>query len=447
MKNSTQKPVLSACLLMVLAFSAGTMYAQTQISLTGGGSTAANGTYTYAGLSNSKPYFTNGIYRVEYRDGGFGLEWEVWNTTLSGEPAILYYFANTGNTPVITGWSVDAGTSPVAVITNLIAFTSGTGYTPPHAPPNTANNPVGRFFLDPGADGSNLTAATIKFTGTNVGITAVKLWSSTDATFSPGTDVRLNSKAYSSSVTFSGFSSAMSINGTYYFVTIDVNASSWGSVAANITNAAGLTASTASITTVFANAGLSSALVGLPVKLQSFTALASEHSVILNWSTASEENGDGFNLERSADARTWTTIDFVAGSGNSNTIKDYSYKDNNPVQGISFYRLKELDIDGHFIYSKQLLVMMQQSKTVLLQNSPNPFSQSTSVAFRLPEKSFTTLKVYNMQGMEITTLVSKQLDSGNYSIAFDGSGLPAGTYIYTLRYGQQVVTKTMLVRK
>jgi len=79
----------------------------------------------------------------------------------------------------------------------------------------------------------------------------------------------------------------------------------------------------------------------------------------------------------------------------------------------------------------------------LYQNYPNPFNVYTKIGFKIEEKNFVTLNVYNSLGRKISTLVNKEMAPGDYSINFDGKQLPSGTYFYQLRVGHQVLTKSM----
>lgn len=105
-----------------------------------------------------------------------------------------------------------------------------------------------------------------------------------------------------------------------------------------------------------------------------------------------------------------------------------------------------VDADGGFTYSKQLTVI-KNDQNASLQNYPNPFNRMTSVTFQLPVNSFATLKVFNNMGVEVSTLINKQLEAGSYTVPFDGSALPAGLYFYTLRYGKEKIAGTMLLKK
>ncbi|HEY1201505.1 MAG TPA: T9SS type A sorting domain-containing protein, partial [Niastella sp.] len=198
--------------------------------------------------------------------------------------------------------------------------------------------------------------------------------------------------------------------------------------------------------TSITNATLSSAAVPLPIRLRSFTAQSKPDAVILQWSTGKEENFKGFDIERSVDGRAWNKMAFVATmANNASAITQYSYTDNTPVTGHVYYRLKMLDADGGFTYSKQLSVIKNERNTSL-QNYPNPFTRQTNIAFQLPVTGLATLKVFNNMGVEVSTLVNKELEAGNYTVSFDGTSLPAGVYHYTLQYGKEKLSGTMLLK-
>jgi hypothetical protein len=445
MKNNYTN-YLPTILIGLLMLTTGLASAQNTITVSGAGSSGANGTYTYAGISNSNPYYTKGSYTIEYRSfPGWGTVWGIF--TNSSSP--LYVNWNSSTTPVMTSssWFDDYGMWPLPTVSNEVTFTNGSAYTAPGATPGTNNNSIGRFFLDPGAEG-NMTAATVQFGGSPTGVTAVKLWSSADAVFNSASDLQLgSSKSYASSVTFDGFTSTMNIDGTYYFITADLNSSPTGSISASITNASAFTLTLGSVTTSFSSASLSSGFVPLPVQLLSFTAQSKQDAVTLHWTTDREENFAGFEPERSVDGNSWTKMSFVASKANNvSSTTQYSYTDNNPVAGHTFYRLKMVDANGSFTYSKQLTIV-KNGQNASLQNYPNPFKKQTFIAFQLPVNSLATLKVYNNMGVEVSTLINKQLDAGSYTISFDGASLPVGVYHYTLRYGKEKISGTMLLQQ
>jgi len=190
----------------------------------------------------------------------------------------------------------------------------------------------------------------------------------------------------------------------------------------------------------------------LPVELSTFTALSVNSGVELKWSTATEVNNYGFEVERKSNS-TWEDIAFISGYGNSNSPKQYSYTDNNLNGGSSFqYRLKQIDNDGQFEYSNIIEVTAVPSKFELSQNYPNPFNPSTTIKYYTPKNSFVTLKIYDMLGREIATLVNEQITPGYHEVNWNGhdskgEAVSSGVYIYRLTAGNFTQTKKMNLLK
>jgi len=170
----------------------------------------------------------------------------------------------------------------------------------------------------------------------------------------------------------------------------------------------------------------------VPVELSSFSASVSGNSVQLNWTTATETNNQGFEIQKKS-ADDFYTIGFVAGSGTTTEPKNYSYKDKNFENGVYTYRLKQIDFDGTSSLSEEILVEVSNpSSFVLNQNYPNPFNPSTSIKFILPNSGYTNLSVYNLVGEKVRELVNEVLPEGEYNLRFDGTNLPSGIYIAKL---------------
>ena len=199
----------------------------------------------------------------------------------------------------------------------------------------------------------------------------------------------------------------------------------------------------------------------LPVELTSFTAALSGEAVSLKWNTATEVNNYGFSIERSTTPSNpppyqgggqgggpWETLGFVKGNGNSYSPKDYAFTDPNPPVGTVVYRLKQVDIDGAFKYSGEVEVKVEvPAKFALEQNYPNPFNPTTTIRYSLPEESRVIIKVYNMLGAEVATLMNENKAAGNHQIEFDGSKLASGTYVYKIQTGKYSASKKFLLLK
>ena len=191
----------------------------------------------------------------------------------------------------------------------------------------------------------------------------------------------------------------------------------------------------------------------LPVELTSFSASVNGNSVRLTWNTATEVNNYGFEIERSSNDSGWHKIGFVAGAGNSNSPKNYSFIDN-PSGALSFsYRLKQIDINGQFKYYDAVTVSLtNDTKPQLLQNSPNPFNPSTIIKFYIPNKSNVTIKIYDMLGRQVTTLFNKLTSSGYHNVYWNGKdsrgeNVSSGVYLYRLTAGSFTETKKMNLLK
>lgn len=200
----------------------------------------------------------------------------------------------------------------------------------------------------------------------------------------------------------------------------------------------------------------------LPVELSTFVASVIGNKVSLRWSTASELNNYGFEIQRSiknsasSGDENWKTIGFVKGSGNSTILSNYSFVDQNPSIGKNFYRLKQIDFTGDFEYSNVIEVEFNNlnlSDFTLNQNYPNPFNPSTKITYYSPVSEYQTLKVYDFLGREIVTLVDEFRDAGYYEESFDisklkdGSSISSGIYFYKLTIGSFSEVKKMILNK
>ncbi|MBS1517670.1 MAG: T9SS type A sorting domain-containing protein [Bacteroidetes bacterium] len=190
----------------------------------------------------------------------------------------------------------------------------------------------------------------------------------------------------------------------------------------------------------------------LPVELTSFVSAIERNNVNLKWSTSSEINNKGFEIERKpvADNSVWSSIAFVNGNGTVNEVRNYSYSDKNLSAGKYSYRLKQIDFNGNFEYfnlQNEVEIGVPQ-RFELSQNYPNPFNPSTKINFSLPADSKVTLNIYDISGKLVNTLINNEFKSANYyTLEFNGSNLSSGTYFYSLITGSNSDTKKMILIK
>jgi len=211
----------------------------------------------------------------------------------------------------------------------------------------------------------------------------------------------------------------------------------------------------------------------VPVELTSFTAsvLQNEKVVQLNWLTATETNNSGFEIQRQVSSRqssignlpngeaNWEAIGFIPGFSTTTEPKSYSFVDENVSTGKYRYRLKQNDFDGSFEYSSEIEVEVDfaPKEFMLYQNYPNPFNPNTIIKFTVPNVEtnhdaslqMVTLKVYDLLGNKVATLVNEEKEPGVYEVEFNPeSGIrnPAsGIYFYQLKAGQYSATKKMIL--
>ncbi|MCZ6701548.1 MAG: hypothetical protein O6940_00755, partial [Ignavibacteria bacterium] len=154
-----------------------------------------------------------------------------------------------------------------------------------------------------------------------------------------------------------------------------------------------------------------------PVELVSFNANIGDGRIMLNWLTATEINNFGFEVQRFIMADIWEILGFVEGHGNSNSPKDYSFVDKNPVGGsVFYYRLKQIDIDGQFEYSDIVEVELVPEKYALFQNYPNPFNPTTKIRYQLQKESKVKIKLYDILGAEVISLLNEKKEPGVYEV-------------------------------
>ncbi len=180
----------------------------------------------------------------------------------------------------------------------------------------------------------------------------------------------------------------------------------------------------------------------MPVEICSFDALVLKRDVQLSWSTCTEVNNSGFDIERRAfnnstgDYYPWIKTGFVEGHGTTSQQQFYKYNDSRLSSGKYQYRLKQIDFNGNYEYhslnSPSEVLIGTPLNADLFQNYPNPSNPSTKVDFQIPFAGKVSLKVYDITGKEVATLVDAQMDAGYYTSVFNGANLSSGVYFYRL---------------
>jgi hypothetical protein len=183
-------------------------------------------------------------------------------------------------------------------------------------------------------------------------------------------------------------------------------------------------------------------IAALPVEWLSFTGTQTPLGVELNWSTAMEENNSHFEIQRTQNGDNWETIGEVAGVGFTDEISEYRHLDKNPLPGVNYYRLKQIDFDGHYDYSRVILVEVHgESSTFKLTLSPNPASEKVTVIWN-KNTTNTHVSVIDMSGKTVYT------DEGlnGYQTEIDLNAMNNGLYFIRVQSDESLTTERLLIR-
>jgi DNA-binding beta-propeller fold protein YncE len=190
----------------------------------------------------------------------------------------------------------------------------------------------------------------------------------------------------------------------------------------------------------------------LPVELTSFNIIINDNNNVgLNWSTATEINNLGFEIQRKIKNSEWIPIAFKPGKGTTTEKQFYSYTDicGNLNNEKILYRLKQIDLNGDFVFSETKEIMLTNTNVpqefFVSQNYPNPFNPNTKISWQSPVSGWQSLKVYDVLGNEVATLVNEEKPAGSYEVDFNASHLSSGVYYYQVRAGEFVQTKKMIL--
>ena len=185
----------------------------------------------------------------------------------------------------------------------------------------------------------------------------------------------------------------------------------------------------------------------LPVTMLNFAAAIKNNDAYLTWSTATESNNKGFEIERSKDGQNFSAIGFVKGAGNTHQITNYNYTDATLQQlGVSkaYYRLKQIDLDGKATYSQVLPLTAGDLHFWKLY--PNPVKEQLTVELSLAQSSRVTLQVISQDGRVVANIDKGILTPGTQLISWYAKNLASGSYLVRLTAGDDVYTQKFIKR-
>lgn len=183
----------------------------------------------------------------------------------------------------------------------------------------------------------------------------------------------------------------------------------------------------------------------LPIKFILFNTQCSGNKVNINWRTAYEQNSSYFEVQRSNDGSNWNSIGHIAAAGNSTTERNYSFTDNNPLAGTSFYRIKEFDVTGNSAYTEIIRSQCGQA-TDEWKVWPNPVQNKLFVSINTANNSQATITIYDSKG----ALIKQQQNAllpGNNQITINMDGFAKGNYNVVTSYNNGLNKHTTQIIK
>ncbi|MEM6342752.1 MAG: hypothetical protein AAF927_02695 [Bacteroidota bacterium] len=189
--------------------------------------------------------------------------------------------------------------------------------------------------------------------------------------------------------------------------------------------------------------------ITMPVEYLFFEAETRDDRAFLIWATAVEQNNQGFEVQKSVDGVSFENLGWVQGSGTTNNMQEYSFESDRLGSGSHVFRLKQIDFDGQFEYSKMVEISIEAPETIgSLEFGPNPFSDEGTAVLRLSSDQALTIAMYDITGRKVADIYKGKLRAGEpHNFPIKGSGLPAGYYIISARNDYMQLTKKILLQK
>ncbi len=221
----------------------------------------------------------------------------------------------------------------------------------------------------------------------------------------------------------------------------DIPLSAFSSMGLTNVNQILLTGSAGS--TVYIDNVVFTSQVPLPVVFSSFDGQKQKQSALLEWTTETEQNNAGFEIERSRDNRFWQPVGFIKGAGNSVTSVSYRFLDKQPFKGANYYRLRQTDLDGSARYSKVVYLHFEEGKqgAVLY---PNPAKDRVMLLME-PGTKVESIKIISMDGRIIRTFRPPDIIEGT-PLSVNVAGIPKGIYMVQMQTGTSGLSERIIIQ-
>jgi len=194
----------------------------------------------------------------------------------------------------------------------------------------------------------------------------------------------------------------------------------------------------------FTLASLDATANSLPVTLTEFSAQQKDDLVEVKWTTETEINNKFFDIERSTDGSHFTSIGKVDGAGNTTLIQHYSLLDPNPANGINYYRLKQVDFDGKFTYSKVVAVNVTRMN-VALKIYPNPAISNITAEYKGFINTKVNIQLVDNYGRIVMSSVQQPGASGRINLQLNNNVKTAGTYWLKMTTDKETLQQKVVI--
>ncbi len=411
----------------------------------GGGSCAGGGGGGYSGGAG-------GVYSQDYYGGGGGGSY------------------NSGTNQInLAGVNDDHGYVKISKKMSTVIFTDGSNFNP-QIIPGSENQRIGRFNLIANETGAFLNEVSIKLNDFRSGISNFKLWYSNDIDFNSETGIQLGSTitddpGIGNSINFV-LNHEITVEGGYYFVTVDVSNNASGTIRLLIENTSDIIIQGGVLSQEINNAMLSGSNATLPVTLSSFTATyTASNTVSIMWTTESESNMIGYHILRAKTNELDTALRMTKNiiiALNQPETQQYSFQDKEIETDTEyFYWLQSAEYDGTIEFfgpiSIKTQIISQETPVIPLVTQlngayPNPFNPSTTISFDIAEKTNVTIDIFNIKGQKVKSLVNQEIAQGRHSVIWNGldnnhKRVATGVYFYIMQAGQYTQINKMLMMK